>query len=60
VWVWLSILCGTAPTSHLSGRPTQIYGLIYVVLHFTVVFGVPILVLAAGLLVMATRGMKGK
>jgi len=57
---YTSILCGTAPTGNLSDRPAQVCGLIYVGLHFTVVFGVPILVLAAGLLALAARGRKGK
>ena len=50
-----SILCGTAPTGNLSDRPAQICGLIYVLFHFAVMLGVPILVLAAGLLAVAAR-----
>lgn len=55
---YTSILCGTAPTGNLSDRPAQLYGLIYVLLHFAVVVGVPILVLAAGLLALMGRRAK--
>jgi hypothetical protein len=48
---YTSILCGTLP----GDRWTQLYGLIYVLLHFAVVVGVPILVIAAGLLALIQR-----
>ena len=57
---YTSILCGTAPTGNLSDRYAQVFGLIYVVLHFTVVFGVPILILAAGLLALVGRCSKAR
>ena len=42
-----SILCGTLP----GGWWAQLAGVIYVALHFTAVVACPILVIAAGLLV---------
>ena len=52
---YTSILCGTAPTGNLGDRASQVCGLIYVLLHFTVVIVVPIFVLAAGLLSLVAR-----
>jgi hypothetical protein len=53
---YTSILCGTSPTGNLADRHAALCGLIYVLLHFTVVVGCPILVLAAGLLALVNRG----
>ena len=57
---YTSILCGTAPTGNLNDHYTQVAGLIYVLLYFTVVFGVPILVLAVGLLAVVERCSKSR
>jgi hypothetical protein len=52
---YTSILCGTSPTGNLADQRAALFGLIYVLLRFTVVVGCPVLVIAAGLLALLER-----
>jgi hypothetical protein len=47
---YTSIICGTSPTGNVADG-SAVWGVLYAFFHFAFVLGVPILVLAAGILV---------
>jgi len=52
---YTSVLSGTSPTGNPTDYLSLAAGCAYVVLHFLFILGVPILLLAAGLLALALR-----
>jgi hypothetical protein len=58
---YASILCGTSPSGDPADSFSIAVGMVYVMLHFIFVIGVPILILGSGIMLVATGRMaRGK
>jgi hypothetical protein len=56
---YASILCGTSPSGDPADSFSIALGMVYVMLHFIFVIGVPILILGSGIMLVAAGRMAG-
>jgi hypothetical protein len=57
---YVSILCGTSPSGDPADSVSIVAGMVYVMLYFIFVIGVPILILASGIMKVAMDRMAGR